>query len=176
MEGDMSELSFVLTKQKEMESEGRELLVAKQYAAAEIMLLKALSAGDDPITRHFVYNHLIELYYKLRDERTDALEKCVIYCRVDIDSLPCFLQDYEATNDVKPHCPSIERLAIIYEKAGEIQKAIDLCRYAINLGLEEMWDSYNSRYGTNKGYKARIAKLEKKLRRQGEPEVRDKEK
>ena len=160
----MSELSFVLTKQKEMESEGRELLVAKQYAAAEIMLLKALSAGDDPITRHFVYNHLIELYYKLRDERTDALEKCVIYCKVDIDSLPTFLRAWEATYGDKPRCPSIERLAIIYEKAGEIQKAIDLCRRGIELGLEESYDYCNALYGTNKGYKARIAKLEKKLR------------
>lgn len=160
----MAESNIVWTKQKDLESKGRELLAARQYAEAEVVLLKALDT-DDPITRHFVYSHFIELYYKLRDERTDALEKCIMYCRADIDSLPCFLQAYEATNGVKPHCSSIERLAIIYEKAGEIQKAIDLCRYAINLGLEEMWDSYNSRYGTNKGYKARIAKLEKKLRR-----------
>ena len=29
------------------------------------------------------------------------------------------------------------------------------------IGLEVTWDSYNARYGTNKGFKARIQKLEK---------------
>jgi tetratricopeptide (TPR) repeat protein len=165
MERNMSELSFVWTKQKEMESKGRELLVAKQYIAAEIMLLKALDAGDDLITRHFIYNHLIELYYKLRDSRQDALDKCISWCRTDIDSLPAFLIAYIAQNGDMPHCPSIERLVIIYEKAGEIQKAIDLCKYAVEVGLEERWDLYNARYGTNRGYKARIEKLEKNLKR-----------
>lgn len=170
----MSENTFVWAKHKKLESQGRELLAAKQYTEAEVVLLKALDT-DDPITRHFVYNHLIELYYKLRDKRKDALDKCVLYCKADIDSLPRFLQAWEAQYGDKPHCPSIERLVIIHEKASEIHKSIDLCRHAIELGLEEMWDSYNSRYGTNKGYKVRIAKLEKKLRRQEEPEPRDEE-
>jgi len=136
----MFENTFVWTKQKELESKGRELLAARQFTEAEVVLLKALDT-DDPITRHFVYNDLIELYYKLRDKRKDALEKCVIYCKADIDSLSTFLAAYGAQYGDKPHCPSIERLTIVYEKAGEVQKAIDLCGYAIELGLEEMWDS-----------------------------------
>jgi tetratricopeptide (TPR) repeat protein len=157
-----------------LESEGRELFVAGKIDKAEKLLLKALEADDDnAIDRHFVYNDLIELYYKIRDEREDALEKCIYYCRTDIERLPEFLGSYKKRYggpDVPegfdvPDCPSLERLAIIHEKNGEYQEAIDLCKYAIELGLEARWDSYNARYGTNKGYKARIQKVDKKMHR-----------
>jgi tetratricopeptide (TPR) repeat protein len=154
-----------------MESKGRELLVEKKIDEAEKLLLKALEAEDDnPSDRHFVYNHLIRLYYKLRNEREDALERCVYFCKADIESLPEFLHDWKIKcppipnlpeEMSLPQCPSIKRLAMIYEKNKEYQKAIDLCKYAIELGLEVTWDSYNARYGTNKGFKARIQKLEK---------------
>jgi tetratricopeptide (TPR) repeat protein len=167
----MTEPIFCWTKQKEMESKAHELLVEKKIDEAEKFLLKALEADDDnPIDRHFVYNHLIELYYKIRNEREDALEKCVYFCKVDIESLPEFLHDwrilYPPIPDLPeetslPQCRSIERLAISYEKNGKYQEAIDLCKYAIELGLESKWDSYNARYAKNKGYKARMQKLEK---------------
>ena len=155
---------FIWTKQHEMESKARELLVEKKTVEAEKLLLKALEADDDnPIDRHFVYNSLIELYYKMRNEEKDALEKCINFCRSDIEILPEFLSFYKKRYGEIPECPSIERLAIIHEKRGEYQEAIDLCKRAIELGLETSWDSYNARYGTNKGYKARIRKLENKL-------------
>jgi len=150
---------------------GHHLLAEKKYREAEKILLKALEAEDvNPIDCHFVYNHLIELYYKQRNERKDALEKCIHFCNEDIKHLPEFLLSYknqytpipDLPEEMSyPQCPSIERLAIIYEKNKEYQKAIDLCKYAIELGLEVKWDSYNARYGTKKGFKARIQKLEK---------------
>ena len=169
----MKNLIFSWTKQKEMESKGHELFIEKKIDEAEKLLLKALEADDDnSIDRHFVYNGLIELYYKLRNEREDAIEKCVYFCKADIERLPEFLRNYKNRYEKPPdfpyefwglpECPSIERLAIIHEKNGEYQEAINLCKYAIELGLEAKWDSYNFRYGTNKGYKARIQKLEKK--------------
>jgi len=167
----MTKYSYEWTKQHEMQHKGYQLLEEKKYDKAEKLLLKALEADDDnPIDRHFVYNNLIKLYYKQRNERTDALERCIHFCKEDIERLPKFLHNYKmkypASSDLPeemsyPQCPSIERLAIIYEKNKEYQKAIDLCKYAIELGLEVTWDSYNARYGTNKGFKARIQKLEK---------------
>lgn len=51
--------------------------------------------------------------------------------------------------------PSFTRLAIIFEKEGKIQEAIEVCKKAISLGLRE----------TKKDpYENRIAKLEKKLK------------
>jgi tetratricopeptide (TPR) repeat protein len=175
MKDAMTESPFRWTKQHELQSKGWELLTEKRLVEAEKILLSALEAEDDnPVDRHFVYNKLIELYYKLRDEREDALGRCIFFCEKDIDSLPEFFRvwkiQYPPIPDLSeemslPQCPSIERLAIIYEMKMEYQKAIDLCKYAIDLGLEATWDSYNQRYGTNKGFKARIQKLEKKRER-----------
>ena len=158
-------MSSDLSGDQNPESLGRELMVKRRYAEAEVMLLKALE-NREPINLHFVYNHFVEIYYILRDHRPDALDKCIAYCKADIESLPHFIRAYEeAYPGGPPRCPSIERLAIIYEKAGRIQEAIDICKRGIELGLEESFDSYNARYGTNRGYKARIARLEKKLKR-----------
>jgi tetratricopeptide (TPR) repeat protein len=172
----MTEPVFTWTKQHELESRGHELLTAKRFAEAEKILLNALEAEDDnPIDRHFVNNHLIELYYKMRNDREDALGKCIFICKKDIECLPEFLKTWKIKFPPTPElpeemnlaqCPSIERLAIIHEKKMEYQKAIDLCNYAIELGLDFTWDSYNERYGTNKGFKARIQKIENKIKSQ----------
>ena len=172
----MTEPVLTWTKQHELESIGHELIAGKRLAEAEKILLSALEAEDDnPVDRHFVYNHLIELYYKLRSEREDALGKCIFFCEKDIESLPEYFKNWknrfpptpELPEEMSlPQCPSIERLAIILEKKMEYQKAIDLCKYAIELGLEVIWDSYNVRYGTNKGFKARIQKIKSKIKSQ----------
>lgn len=167
----MTKYSYEWTKQHEMQHKGYQLLEEKKFDEAEKLLLKALEADDDnPIDRHFIYNNLIKLYYKQRNERTDAIEKCIYFCKEDIERLPEFFHhwniQYPPAPDLPkeaslPQCPSIDRLVIIYEKDKEYQKAIDLCKYAIELGLEVTWDLYNARCGTNKGYKARIQRLEK---------------
>jgi len=151
---------FKWTKQKELDHEGHDKFFNKKYGKAEKLFLKALKAKDDnPIDRHFVYNHLIELYYKLRDERKDALEKCFYYCKEDINRLPQFLRSYKneysyIEADVTPRCPSVQQLAIIYEKKEKFQEAVDLCNYAINLGLDD---------GTKGGFQGRIKRLENKM-------------
>jgi hypothetical protein len=65
-------------KQKELWLRGYNLLAEKKYREAEEILLNALQEKDwHPIYRHFIYNALIDLYYRLRDERKDALDKCI---------------------------------------------------------------------------------------------------
>jgi len=146
---------FKWTKQKELDHEGQEKFINKKYGKAEKLFLKALKAKDDnPIDRHFVYNHLIELYYKLRDERKDALEKCIYYCKEDIKQLPEFLDTWKNEYGDIVRCPSVQQLAIIYEKNEKFQEAIDLCNYAINLGLDD---------GTKGGFQGRIKRLENKM-------------
>ncbi len=111
---------------------------------------------------------LIDLYYKLRDARKDALELCVRYCREDIEALPVFIEAYKKTQlpeDFLPEIPSVIRLAIIYEKRGEYQDAIDLCNQAIHLGLEQRYEWYNKTYGKKEGYAERIKRIQNRMNR-----------
>jgi len=141
--------------QKDLWCEAYNLLSSKKYNKAEKLLLKALKAKDDnTIDRHFTYNTLIQLYYKLRNEKKDTLGKCIHYCNEDIKRLSEFLEAYKKEYGDIPQCPSIIQLAIIYEKNGEFQKAIDLCNFAVRLGLKD---------GTKQGFEGRKVKLEKKL-------------
>lgn len=155
----------------------------KDYDFAEIILTKALINKDDnAIDRHFVYNALIDMYYSLRDIRPNAVTLCIQYCLQDIERIDEFIdawlkrfesggelnnlmglsvlqQDHNKTDLVPepvlrlPRIPSFERLAIIYEKQGDYQSAIQLCQKAIVLGLHD---------STKGGFLARKARLEKK--------------
>lgn len=124
----------------------------------ELMLVKSLSScGDNPIERHFIYNQLIDILYKQRNSRADALDLCIKYCIEDIDRIEAFkvayIKEYEGIQDnliasgyksqkdryeVKlPRIPSFSRLRIIYEKQGKYREAIQVCSKAIEV---EAWD------------------------------------
>jgi len=154
-----------MKSQKELLNEGYSLLAMKKYNQAETILLAALKAkNDNLIDRHFIYNCLIDLYYKRREEKPEYIDNCIYYCKEDIATLPQFIKEYKkeecAEFDIKesevdlPCCPSITRLAIIYENNSQFQEAIDLCNYAINLGLSE---------STKGGFTKRIEKLINKM-------------
>ncbi len=143
---------------------GGNALRQKDYLVAEAVLLKALEVKDgNPIDRHFAYNYLIELYYKLRDDQPDAIEKCVKYCTEDIASIDAFIHasgqadcvlGISGGNVIIPRIPSFERLAIIYEDRGDLHEAIRICKQAIKLGLHD---------STKGGFEGRLARIERKL-------------
>ena len=136
----------------------------KDYDFAEKNLLKALKTNNyNPMSRHFTYLSLIELYYKQRDIRPDAVDNCVKYCKEDIKYLDKFLNAWKmeeislgiSENEIRyPRIPSLERLTIIYEKQGNIKEAIEICNIAIKHGLRD---------STKGGFEARLTKLQKKL-------------
>ncbi|WP_435158641.1 tetratricopeptide repeat protein [Haladaptatus sp. DFWS20] len=144
------------TQQSHLKSVGSTAVHEKDYEFAEKVLLKALDAdGDNPTDRHFVYNSLIELYYKQRDERNDAIEKCIAYCEEDIDTIDAFLDAWEREyGDGPPGIPSFKRLAIILEKQGNYQDALEICEMAIQRGLSD---------GTKGGYKGRKQRIQNKI-------------
>jgi len=112
----------------------------KDPAFAEFMFKSALMAQDDnPIDRHFVYNYMIDLLYKQRENRADAIDLCIKYCIEDIQRIEAFKTTYEARfHDGLPVIiPSFDRLRIIYEKQGKFREAIQLCSRAIEV---EAWD------------------------------------
>ncbi len=90
----------------------------------------------------------------MRNKRKDALKKCVFFCKEDIKILPRFLEQQRRAYEAVPHCPSVIQLAIIYEKNKEYQRAIDICNYAIEQGLDD---------GTKMGFQGRRERLKKKL-------------
>ncbi len=130
------------------------LIAQKDYALGELVLQKALSAKSaDPWDRHFIYDRLIEIYYKRRDEQPDALDKCIIYCIEDIEIAEDVIDAHREEIGI-PRILSFDRLAIIYEKQGNYQAAIQVCQRAIELSLPS---------STKGGFPGRLAKLEKKL-------------
>ena len=112
---------------------------SKDPAFAEVMFKYALMARDDnPIDRHFVYNELITLLYKQRENRADAIDLCIKYCIEDIQRIDAFKTANEARfHDGLPVIPSFDRLRIIYEKQGKYREAIQVCSKAIEV---EAWD------------------------------------
>lgn len=128
----------------------------KNYEFAELVLLKALDTDDNNSQdRHFVYNSLIDLYYKQRDDRDDAIQKCIRYCKEDIESIDVFLDAWMAEyNEEPPRIPSFKRLAIIYEKQGNYERALEICERAIDQALDD---------GTKGGFEGRKQRIQNKM-------------
>lgn len=123
----------------------------KDYQFAEMVLIEALDRKEESVTStHFVYNELIDLYYKQRDDRADAIEKCIQYCKKDIEIADEFVSAFGEV----PKIPSFKRLAIIYERQERYGDAIQVCEQAIEIGTTD---------GTKGGFEARKERLQKKL-------------
>lgn len=135
-----------------------------------------------PVDLHFEYLYLINMYYKKRNEK-EYLEKCIYICKKDIELYPLFKSSY-IKEDLKRlkfllslheigskeyqkyqekiinyeypnlNIPSFKRLAIIYEDQGKYKEAIEVCKLALEYGLDD---------GTQGGFKGRIQRLERKI-------------
>jgi len=140
------------TQQGYLKGVGEKALSDKDYEFAEQILLKALDADDsNPTDKHFVYNSLIKLYYKQREDREDAIENCIKYCKKDIDSINGFL---DAWDGEPPRISAFKRLAIIYDKQENYREAIEICDKALKLGLSD---------GTKGGFEGRKERLQNKI-------------
>ncbi|WHY63234.1 hypothetical protein [Cytobacillus firmus] len=136
-------------------------LIGSDNVQAELILLNCeRHYKDNPIDLHFIYNSLIKLYYKERDQKVDALDKCINYCLKDIALFPKFEKAYIAEHTHRgvapkiPRIPSFQQLAIIYEKQGKYKQALQICKRASEFGLHD---------NTKGGFEGRINKLEKKI-------------
>jgi len=102
---------------------------------AEEVLPEAMSAkGRSVENEHFMYLSLIKAHYKQRNDRDDAIEKCIDYCKKDIEIVDDFLNTWDSET---PRIPSFKRLAIIYENKGEYEKAAEICEMAIERNLSD---------------------------------------
>jgi hypothetical protein len=119
-------------------------------------LNKAKEYQDDPYQLHFVYNGFIKLFFKHRNRVPDAEDKLITICKLDIELFPKFREAWFEKNPdyiSLPRIPSFQRLIQVYEKRNQINEAIQICKLAIQYGLDD---------GTKGGFEARLEKLRKK--------------
>ncbi|MCY9548317.1 tetratricopeptide repeat protein [Lysinibacillus xylanilyticus] len=107
------------------------------------VLLEAVKRATDSMDKHFPRTKLAEMAYKDGD-----FAECERYCLEAINEL-----DKDEFKDARN--TTFSRLAIMYEKQGRIQDAINISEQALKLGQHD---------GTKGGYSARIERLHKKLR------------
>ena len=98
------------------------------------LLNKYNNSNKNTIEQHFVSIELQNFYYKYRELDKIYLQKCIEYCIDDILRLDEIQKNYkrENKNEVfNGNIPAFKRLAIIYEKNKEYEKAISVCEKAI---------------------------------------------
>jgi len=152
------------TKEGVLGDIGYNALQNKDYDTAEKSLFKALESKDiNPMDRHFTYLSLIELFYKQRNTQPDAINKCIKYCKEDIEHLEEFMEAWKNDelkigrneNDIRyPRIPSFQRLAIIYEKQGKIKEAIEICNMVLRYEKNNDYEKSD--------FEKRLTKLQKK--------------
>lgn len=118
----------------------------KEFMLAEKTLDVAMKKVKQPVALHAIYNLLIDVYYKQRNEREDAIASCITICRKDIRLAPSVLEE---AKDI----PAFKRLAIILESQGDYKGAIEVSKAAVQYGLSD---------GTKNGFAGRIEKLQQK--------------
>jgi hypothetical protein len=108
------------------------------------LLEKAVSECDKLTfsEQHFIYLQCIQTYYRWRNEDDFAKEKAVFYCKKQIaineQVANEMLKDY--VDQPLPSHTGFEQLSIIYEKDGEIERAIELVNEAKVVGWAGEWD------------------------------------
>ena len=107
-----------------------------------------------PVDKHFYLMGAADCYYKQRDIREDGFALAEKYHLMDIKLFPRYKVPLIKDIGMLPRIPSFQQLAIMYEKAGRYQDAIDICKLAIKYGLTDT---------TKSGYAVRLEKLQKKL-------------
>lgn len=105
------------------------------------VLIEAIKRATNSADKHFPRTKLAEMAYKAGD-----FDECERYCLDVINELD--LIAFKGARVV-----AFSRLAIMYEKQGRIQDAINISEKALKLGQHD---------GTKGGYEGRIEKLKRK--------------
>lgn len=104
---------------------------------------------------HFDCQSRIEFFYRWRDEFPEALELAILACKEQIsiagDAAKMFADP--RLGGFIPRHVGYQQLAIIYEKRGQFQAAIEICE----LGQAQGW---------NNDFEKRLNRLRKKLAKQ----------
>ncbi len=111
-------------------------------AIAHRILDKAveLSRGARVLDLHFLYQQIIETYYKDRD-KPECMDKAVEACRQQIALAPSAAKAFKAEygNSPLPSHKGYEQLTIVMEKQGRFREALELSQQAESQGWAGGW-------------------------------------
>ncbi len=116
-------------------------------------------------------DYLVEIdkLYPLRKTDPHAMQEVIKYCRKDMAIAKEVMKLQREWNRIIDRedkffaFPSFEKLAIIYEQIGEYEKAIDVSKHAVRLGLHDP-----KRCTSPRNYKGRIQRLRKQIAKRDE--------
>lgn len=116
------------------------------------VFIEVKGKGKKIIDRHYyLLGEIRELKPKYTKGLIDA-DQLIPLLKEDIELHQEFVKYYAMESDVQVSYPAFKELAVIYEKEGEYQKAIDVSKRALEENVNE-----------ETSFERRISKLEKKL-------------
>ncbi|WP_302782624.1 hypothetical protein [Clostridium saudiense] len=125
----------------------------ENFSIGERILKKAesiISDEDYILNIYFTYQEGIKLYYNNREKIDGALDKAIEYCEKQISVSNKAKDAFLVNHDILPSHLGYKQLAIIYEKQGELLKALEIAK-------KDFAD------GWNEDAERRIQRLEKKI-------------
>jgi tetratricopeptide (TPR) repeat protein len=114
--------------------------------------IEEVEKQSDVIEKHYTYMGGWKIYKQIAKENTSYYSKYIELLIKDCEIHDQFNKQYFKEYGVLPFYPSFKELALAYERAGEIEKAIEISRMALKKNVKE-----------KTSFERRIAKLEKKL-------------
>lgn len=150
---------------KSASSQQKEDSIKRLQAEQERAEIYARVAAIDAIQSNFAvrehaknYEKLEKMYsalYNLKDYFSANTERFIELCQHDISLVDDYVRIHNMYNSSMPTAyPSFKRLAMIYEKRNEYDKAIEVCVQSIKKGFPDD--------GTSGGMYGRLARMIKK--------------
>lgn len=145
-------------------NEPKEALKEKMNAVAKDSespeeIFQGLDTVSDPWERHMIYTNGLDIAYKKRTDdqktRDSAKHRAMDYIK-EFPELKAAVFEHFGENH---RLVSVfKQLAILFEEDREYEKALDICRKAMDYGLVD---------GTKTGYEGRMERLNRKLKAAG---------
>jgi len=118
-------------------------------------MLKVTSLKTNLVNRHFLLQSIVEKTYKLRAQETYK-DLCLEYAKIHISEFNNIESALKKDmNGVLPRVSTFQHYATLLTEIGEYEKAISVCRKAIEYGLND---------GTKSNYEGRIERIKKRCR------------
>lgn len=126
----------------------------EDLSIARRILAKAEEATVDPVDQHYLYQEMIQIFYRSRDVDATALSDAVMACQkqISIAVKVARLLKSEYPGEQLPAHVGYKQLAIVLEKEDKYPEVIRLMNQAISQGWNGDWEK-------------RIERCEKKLRK-----------
>lgn len=117
------------------------------------MMLRALDKPTNLIDRHHLLMNIVDLSYKKRSDPKMA-KICAEIAEMHISEFPNIREALiEEFPDFFPRIPTFQQYATLLTEIGEYEKAIQICKKAIDFDLND---------GTSSGFIGRIERIRKK--------------